>query len=92
MSERDFYLGSVDAENGRIISRGENPIIPFCARFEIFDTDTICINSNSLWEWFCERFKKSLELFWFVRKEVFLEILSETVIDFGFVFFGHKNR
>lgn len=32
MSERDFYLGSVDAENGRIISRGENPIIPFFAR------------------------------------------------------------
>lgn len=92
VAERHFNVGSVNPKNSWIISRGKGPIILFCARFKIFNTDTVGVYSDGFWERLCESFEELFKFFGFVSKEVLSEIFQETVIDVRGVFFGHKNE
>ena len=87
VSERYLDFGSVDPENGRIVGRGQGPVIPHCSRFKILDTYPGSIDSDSLWKGFSERFKEFLQFLGLVCEEILPKVFHEALVDFGFVFF-----
>ena len=87
MPEGHPDIGPVDTEYGRIIGCSQCPVLFQGPYLEIFHTDAISIDSDSLWKWLGEGFEESIQLLRFLCEEGFSEVFDESIIDFGFVFF-----
>lgn len=89
MSEWHLDEGSVNPKNGRIIRRGQSPVIPYRSRLEILDTDASGIDPYGLREGFGEGFEESFQFLGLIFEEILPEVFHEAIIDFGFVFFHY---
>lgn len=87
VSEWHLYGGSVDAENGGIVGRGQRPVLCPSTCLKILDTDAVGIDSDGLRKRFGKRFQESPEFLGLIGEEILSEVFDETIIDFGFVFF-----